>query len=77
MKIGYDDTLNIAYVLKNFLLLVNEVEPCGNDGVESFYFSVKNIIVMDEHDIFSVNKILREIGYSIRVGNNKLIIEKK
>lgn len=79
MEIDYEDTLNIAYVLKNFFKLVHEVEPFGNDKVEIFYFEVNdnNIIVIDELEIFSVNKILSKIGYSIRVENNKLIIEKK
>lgn len=79
MEFDYEDTLNIAYVLKNFFKLVNKVEPFGNDKVEIFYFEVNdnNIIIIDDLEIFSVNKILRKIGYSIRVENNKLIIEKK
>lgn len=79
MEIDYEDTLNIAYVLKNFFKLVHKVEPFGNDKVEIFYFEVSdnNITIIDDLEIFSVNKILRKIGYSIRVENNKLIIEEK
>ena len=79
MEINYEDTLNIAYVLKNFFKLEHKVEPFGNDKVKIFYFEVNdnNIIVIDELEILSVNKILREIGYSIKVENDKLIIEEK
>lgn len=79
MEIDYEDTLNIAYVLKNFLKLVHKVEPFGNDKVEIFYFEISdnNITIIDDLEILSVNKILREIGSNIRVENNKLIIEKK
>lgn len=79
MEINYEDTLNIAYALKNFFKLVHKVEPFGNDKVKIFYFEVNdnNIIVIDELEIFSVNKILREIGYSIKVENDKLIIEEE
>lgn len=78
MDIGYEDTLNIAYVLKSFFKLVHKVEPFGNDKVGIFYFEVNdnNITIIDDLEILSVNKILREIGSSIRVENNKLIIEK-
>ena len=77
MEFDYEDTLNIAYVLKNFFKLVHEVEPFGNDKVEIFYFEVNdnNITIIDDLEILSVNKILREIGYSIKVENNKLKIE--
>ena len=79
MEIDHEDTLNIAYVLKNFFKLVHKVEHFGNDKVEIFYFEVSdnNITIIDDLEIFSVNKILRKIGYSIRVENNKLIIEEK
>ena len=56
---------------------MHEVEPFGNDKVEIFYFEVNdnNITIIDDLEILSVNKILREIGYSIKVENNKLKIE--
>lgn len=79
MKISFDDTLNIAYVLKNFFLHVHKVEPFGCGEVETFYFDVSDykVAIIDKYEIFSVNKILHEIGYSIRVEDNKLIIEKE
>lgn len=79
MEISYDDTLNIAFLLKRFFMLVDKVEHFGNDVVVSYYFELKdnNIIVIDGYDILSVNNILREIGISIRVEYDKLIIEKK
>lgn len=77
--IGYDDFLNVAFILKRFLLLVQKVEPKESGDVEAFYLEVDKhkYILLDEYDILSVNKILHKIDHSIKVENNKLIIENK
>ena len=75
--IGYDDVLNVAFILKRFLLLIQKVEPKVYSEVEAYFFKFDghNCILLDEYDISSINKILRKIDHSIRVENNKLIIE--
>lgn len=75
--IGYDDVLNVAFILKRFLLLIQKVEPKVYSEVEAYFFKVDghNCLLLDEYDISSINKILRKIDHSIRVENNKLIIE--
>ena len=64
-------------MLKRFLLLVQKVEPKESGEVEAFYLEVDkhDYILLDEYDISSINKILRKIDHSIRVENDKLIIE--
>lgn len=76
-SIDYVDTLNIAYLLKNFLLLVQEVEPCGTGRIRDFYLKIENdkYIRLDEFTIESVKNILHCIEYSVKIENNKLIIE--
>lgn len=78
-SIDYVDTLNIAYLLKNFLLLVQEVEPCETSRIEEFYLKIENdkYIRLDEFTIESVKNILHCIEYSVKIENNKLIIENK
>ena len=75
--ISYNDFLNVAFMLKRFLLLVQKVEPKESGEVEAFYLEVDkhDYILLDEYDISSINKILRKIDHSIRVENDKLIIE--
>lgn len=75
--IGYDDVLNVAFILKRFLLLVQKVEPKIYSEVEAYFFEVEehDCILLDEYDISSINKILRKIDRSVKVENNKLIIE--
>lgn len=75
--IGYDDVLNVAFILKRFLLLIQKVETKVYSKAVAYHFKVggNNYILLDEDDISSINKILRKIDHSIRVENNKLIIE--
>ena len=76
-SIDYVDTLNIAYLLKNFLLFVQEVEPCETGRIGDFYLKIENdkYIRLDEFTIESVKNILHCIEYSVKIENNKLIIE--
>lgn len=78
-SIDYDDTLNIAYLLKNFLLCVQEIEHCETGSIGDFYLKIKNdkYISIDECILESVENILHCIEYSVKIENNKLIIERE
>lgn len=77
-SLDYNDTLNIAYLLKNILLLVPNVLPWDKDRGEGLYLKVRRhgYISLSEDDMKSVKKILDTIHYSIRSENEKLIIKR-
>lgn len=79
MEFDYVDILNVAYLLKKFVSLVQNVEQFGNGSTIGYYFKVKGgrLLVFTDLDLDTFNKYLCEINLKIRVENNKLIIGNK
>lgn len=76
------DLISVAFLLKRFLLLVNNVEPLEENYVKEknyvkeFFFKLEgNMILFNERDIDLINKVLHEIDYKIIVVDNKLYFE--
>ena len=68
------DLISVAFLLKRFLLLVNNVEPLEKNYIKEFFFKLEedSILLFNEHDIDLINKVLHEIDYKIIVVDNKL-----
>lgn len=70
------DLISVAFLLKRFLLLVNNVEPLEKNYVKEFFFKLEeNMILFNERDIDLINKVLHEIDYKMIVVDNKLSFE--
>lgn len=72
------DLISVAFLLKRFLLLVNNVEPREkNYVVKEFFFELgeNSMVLFNERDIDLINKVLHEIDYKIIVVDNKLYFE--
>lgn len=70
------DLISVAFLLKRFLLLVNNVEPLEKNYEKEFFFEIReDSILFNERDIDLINKVLHEIDYKIIVVDNKLMIE--
>ena len=70
------DLISIGFLIKRFLLLVNNVEPLEKNYKKEFFFKLEeNIILLDEREIDLINKVLHEIDCKIIVVDNKLYFE--
>ena len=71
------DLISVAFLLKRFLLLVNNVEPLEKNYVKEFFFKLEenSMVLFNERNIDLINKVLHEIDCKIIVVDNKLYIE--
>ena len=68
------DSIAIAFLLKYILMLVHNVEPWDKNYEKGFFFKFEenSMIILSNHDIDLINKVLRKIDYKIIVVDNKL-----
>lgn len=68
------DPIAYAFLLKNILMLVHNVEPLEENYKKDFFFKFEenSMILFSNRDIDLINKVLHEIDYKIIVVNNKL-----
>lgn len=71
------DLISVAFLLKRFLLLVNNVEPLEKNYEKEFFFKLEenSMVLFNERDIDLNNKVLHKIDYKIIVVDNKLYVE--
>lgn len=71
------DLISGAFLLKRFLLLVNNVDPPGKNYEKEFFFKLEenSMVLFNERNIDLLNKVLHEIDYKIIVVDNKLYFE--
>lgn len=79
MEFDFVDNINVAYLLKRFMSLVQKVELSGSRIINYYYFVVNENykFAICDFEIGTINKYLSLIDIQIKVVNDKLIIEEK
>lgn len=77
MEFDFLDNINVAYLLKRFLSLVQKVEHSNSRIINYYYFVVNENyeFAICDMEIDTINKYLGLIDIRIKVENDKLIIE--